>query len=95
MPRFLGDLLSGSGEYLSPKREIKGCKTLFWAPRVGEEVVVWATRLYAQVRVFGVRRRVISPRRGETRLSETSQINQVSTLAQARKLSLNETGLVA
>ncbi|QCD83533.1 hypothetical protein DEO72_LG2g3879 [Vigna unguiculata] len=95
VPRFLGDLLSRPGEYLSPKREIEGCVTLFWAPRVGEEVDFWATRLFVQARVFGVRRRAISPKRGETRLSKTSQINQVRTLAQARKLSLSGTGLVA
>ena len=50
MPRFLGDLLSRSGEYLSPKREIEGCEILFWAPRVGEEVDVWGIRLFAQAR---------------------------------------------
>ncbi|QCD90130.1 hypothetical protein DEO72_LG4g1084 [Vigna unguiculata] len=91
--RLLGDLLSRSGEYLSPKREIEGCETLFWAPRVGEEVDVWATRLFAQVRGSRLsetscltcvvlnsppRREFLGVRRGETRPGE-------ERIAQARR----------
>jgi len=44
---------------------------------------------------LSVRRSVSSPRWGGTRLSEISQVNQFSMLAQARNLSLSERGLVA
>ncbi|QCE11071.1 hypothetical protein DEO72_LG10g2304 [Vigna unguiculata] len=88
--RVLGDLLLCSGEDISPKRENEDVSLCFEVSRIGERIRVLGDKASRP----GERRSVSSPRRGGTRLSETSQVNQFCPLAQARKLSLSETGLV-
>ncbi|QCD99959.1 hypothetical protein DEO72_LG7g1246 [Vigna unguiculata] len=88
--RVLGDLLTLSGEYLSPKRKIEGERLSLKRDLAFKLGVLLTHRLDESL---GFRRRAISPRRGETSLSDTSQVNQFSTLAQARKFSLSETTL--
>jgi len=79
--RVLGDKVSRLGERFSLKQDLLLNFAFCLTCRLGECLRVW--------------RSVSSPRRGGTRLSENLQVNQSSTLAQARKLNLSETGLVA
>ena len=79
--RVLGDKVSRPGKRFSLKRDLLLNFAFFLTCRLDECLRVWQS--------------VTSPRRGGTRLSENSQVNQSSTLAQAWKLSLSETGLVA
>jgi len=79
--RVLGDKAFRPGERFLLKRDLLFNFAFCLTRRPGESL--------------SVRRRASSPRQKGTHLSKILQVIQFSTLAQARKLSLSETGLVA